>query len=158
MAGKGRPKGQGNIERESMSEMRLVEVQEAMLSGRSRGWCEETFAAKWKVTERQIRNYIARAEEAWRVRAQLATPELRAQALERVEMLIRQAGEDRQAVPGAYAAYRGAIDMHNKLTGAYTPVKVEHSGTLDVSTLTPEQRRLRMAELAAKAAARADGG
>lgn len=158
MAGTGRPKGQGNAERDAMSAVRLVEVEEALLSGRGRGWIIETFAAKWKVVERQVQNYIARVESLWKERAPTATPELRAQARERVLMLYRSAIADRSDVPGAYAAARGCLDMLNKIDAVYAAEKVEHSGTLDVSTMTPEQRRARMAELAAKAAARADGG
>lgn len=160
MAGKGRPKGMGAREAEAMSAVRLAQIEDALLSGRSHGWCEETFAPAWKVSDRQVRNYIARVEERWRQTAPTATPELRQQARERVLMLLRSAMADRSEVPGAYSAAKGALDMLNKIDGVYAPEKVEHSGSVDVATLTPAQRRARMAELMAKAAERAgtDGG
>jgi len=162
MAGKGRPKGQGNAERESMSAVRLAMVEESLLAGRSRGWIIETFSAPqpegWGVTPRQVQNYISRIEALWKERAPTATPELRAQARERVLMLYRSAMGDRAEVPGAYAAARGAIDMLNKIDAVYAPELVQHSGTIDVATLTPAQRRARLAELMAKASARSDGG
>lgn len=156
MAGKGRPKGQGNAERETMSAARLAMVEEALLAGRSHTWCMETFAAAWKVTERQVQNYLARVEQQWKERAPTATPELRQQARERVLMLMRTCLASAES-PGAFAGATKAADMLNKIDGVYAPEKVEHSGGVDVSALTQKQRRERLAELLAKAGARAHG-
>lgn len=158
MAGRGRPKGMGARQAEAMSALRLAQVEDALLAGRSHGWCEEVFAREWTVTDRQVRNYIARVEERWRTTAPTATPELRQQARERVLMLLRSAMADRSDVPGAYSAAKGALDMLNKIDGVYAAEKVEHSGGVDVSALTQKQRRERLAELLAKAGARAHGG
>jgi hypothetical protein len=151
VAGKGRPKGQSNTERESMSAVRLAQVEEALLAGRSHSWCMETYAEAWGVTERQVQNYLARVEAQWRERAPTATPELRAQARERVQMLMRTAlASNADGVPGALGAAMKAADMLNKIDGVYAPEKVEHSGAVDVTAMTPAQRRARMDELLAK--------
>lgn len=140
-----------------MSALRLVEVEEALLSGRSHGWVGEYFAEKWRVTDRQVRDYIARVEQQWKERAPTATPELRQQARERVLMLMRTCLENAES-PGAFSGATKAADMLNKIDGVYAPEKVEHSGGVDVSALTQKQRRERLAELLAKAGARAHGG
>lgn len=150
MAGKGRPKGQGNKQRESMSAMRLSQVEEAMLQGRSHSWCMEAFAKAWDVTPRQVQNYLKRVEALWQERAPAATTERRSEARERVLMLLRRCLRDTTA-PGALGAACKAADMLNKLDGAYAPAEVKHSGTIDVTSLTPEQRQKRIAELLAKA-------
>lgn len=147
MAGRGRPKGQSNAERETMSSVRLAQVEDALLAGRSHGWCLERFAKEWDVTERQVQNYIARVEQRWRETAPTATPELRQVARERVLMFFRSAMADRSEVPGAYGAAARALDMLHKLDGTYEPVKVEHSGGIDVSALTPAQQDARIEEL-----------
>jgi hypothetical protein len=140
-----------------MSAVRLTQVEEALLAGRSRGWIIEVFADQWKVTGRQIQNYIARVEENWKASAPMATPELRRAARERVLMLLRAAMADRAEVPGAYAAARGALDMLNKIDAVYAPEKVEHSGAVSVESMTPAQRAERVAELLAKAGAKPNG-
>lgn len=152
MPGRGRPKGEGDTTREAMSALRLAQVEEALLAGRSSGWIVETYAPKWNVTERQVRNYIARVEAQWRERAPTATPELRQQARERVLMLMRVAMDSNAAgTPGALGAATKAADMLNKIDGVYAPEKVEHSGGIDVMAMTPAQRKARIAELSAKA-------
>jgi hypothetical protein len=132
-----------------MSAIRLSQVEDALLSGRSHTWCMETFAGQWKVSERQVQNYIARVETKWRERS--ASPERREEARERCLMLLRKYSDSE--VPGAAGAACKAADMLNKIDGVYAPEKVEHSGGVDLRTMSPQQRQAEIEALLAKARA-----
>lgn len=149
MAGKGRPKGKGAKATNAMSALRLQQVEDALLAGRSTGWCIEYFGEAWSIEARQVQNYVARVQAKWRERS--ASPERREEARERCLMLLRDAQDANKAgVPGALGAAVKAADLINKIDGVYSPVEVRHSGAIEVSKRPTAERRARLAELEAK--------
>lgn len=126
---------------------RIDFVREAFSRGVTRETIEATCAAKWNISERQVRNYLKIVVDEWKA-ARPAPEEVRAQIREALWSTYRAAreGEKPQLMVAAVV-----LDRLAKLEGVNAPEKVEHLGTVIPFGFTSvDQARARIQELLAK--------
>lgn len=104
---------------------------------------------KFQLSPRHSRRIVQRAYEAIRARRAKVQP----YATERIEGIFWDILE-RATAKGDFKAQIGAADRLAKLSNAYAPVRVQHSGSIGAAVIPPDmptaERRKRLDELLAE--------
>lgn len=107
---------------------RVATVHKLLVAGASRASIVQYGSKEWKVTDRQVDDYISRAKETIKEQSDRDKENNLSMAIARMNDIYQQ----------CYAAknYKGAITAQveiNKLLGLYSPSKMEHSGQVSLS-------------------------
>lgn len=106
---------------------RVAMVHKLLVAGASRGAIVQYGSKEWRVSDRQIDDYIASAKETLKAQTDRDKENNLSMALARMNDIFQQCMSAKN--------FKGAITAQqeiNKLLGLYEPVKQDHSGDLSI--------------------------